>query len=148
MSTLNIFYFLTGLFEHMAARVASCSLFAECLYWLHSDMRVLRRVTRRVSKAKRLEQFSSRPGTRALVDCVIARAAHILGYWQYHRPMNHVLVRAGMCDVNAAALRLAPDVWLNTLRDCWHSESELKAEYDAFLVSLYVDDERSVTEKA
>jgi hypothetical protein len=158
MNTLNIFYFLTWLLDAVVTRIAPRTLFAERLYWLYSDVRLLRRVMRIVRKAERLQPYSSRPGTRGLTDCMIARAARILGYWQYHRPMNHAFVMADMCDVHTTALRLAPDVWLNALRDGWQhafdtdmyaapTEAEQNAEIDAFLASQYVDDELPVTEE-
>jgi hypothetical protein len=112
----------------------------------------------RVRKAERLQQYRSRPGTRELTDDMLARAARILRYWQYHRPMNHALVMAGMCDVNAAALHLASsDVWLNALRDGWQyafdidmvtgpTEEEEMVSLDAFLASRCVDDEQPVPE--
>lgn len=156
MNTLNVFYFLTRLFSRAATRLAPRTLFAERLYWLREDVRVLRRVMRIVIKAERLQQFSSRPGSRALTDCMIARAARMMGHWQYHRPMNHALVMAGMCDVNAMALRMAPDIWLNALRDGWQSafdidmyisptDAEQEAELAEFLASQYTDDELFVT---
>jgi hypothetical protein len=157
MNTLNVFYFLICLFDRVATCIAPRTLFTERLYWLREDVRVLRRVMHRVRKAERLQQFSSRSGTRALADGMIARAARILGYWQYHRPMNHAFVMAGMCDVNAIALRLAPDIWLNAMREGWHhafdidmyvgpTEDEETAELEAFLASRYVDDELPVAE--
>jgi hypothetical protein len=157
MNTLNVFYFLTCLFDRVATRIAPRTLFAERLYWLREDVRVLRRVMHRVRKAERLQQFSSRSGTRVLADGMLARAARILGYWQYHRSMNHAFVMAGMCDVNAIALRLAPDIWLNALRDGWQhafdidmtvapTDAEQEAELADFLASQYTDDELFVTE--
>lgn len=157
MNTLNFFYFLTRLSDCVAMRLAPRTLFAERLYWLREDVRLLRRVMHIVRKAERLQPFTERPGSRVLADCMIARAARIMGYWHYHRPMNHVLVMAGMCDANAAALRMAPDVWLNALRDGWQhafdidmyvapTEAEQEAELADFLASQYTGDELFVTE--
>lgn len=154
MNILNFFYFLTWLFDAVATRIAPRTLFAERLYWLHSDMRVLRRVMRRVSKAERLQPFSSRPGTAALTECQLHRAGRPLGQWLYYQPMNHRLVAVGMCDVNATALSLAPAAWLDGIkagfmysagREAAHDEwvaagGEARAEAEAWLAGQYADE--------
>jgi len=145
MNSLNVVYFLTRALERVASHLTPRTLFAERLYWLSEDVRILRRVMRKVKQAQRYQQFSDRPGTQVLIDCAIASAARILGYWLYHRPMNHCLVRAGMCDANAVALRLASTVWLSALSNGWQHAFDVEmyaslSEAETWLAGQYVDE--------
>jgi len=154
MNTLNVVYFLTRALDRVASRLAPRTLFAERLYWLSEDVRILRRVLRKVKQAQRYQPFSDRPGTTALTECQLHRAGRLLGQWLYYQPMNHRLVAAGMCDVNATALSLAPAAWLDGIKagftysagmeaahDAWVAAGgEARAEAEAWLAGQYVDE--------
>jgi hypothetical protein len=154
MNTLNMTYVITRLLCRVVSRLAPRTALAERFYWPHEDVCTLRRVMRKVKQVQRYQPFSDRPGTAALTECQLHRAGRLLGQWLYYQPMNHRLVAAGMCDVNATALSLAPAAWLDGVKagftysadiEADHDEwvaagGEARAEAEAWLAGQYVDE--------